>query len=401
MKLSYKATTQDGKVVQGMIEAKDKTEAATYLRSKQMLPIQISSGESKDILAPFAFLKRSNTADLVLFTRQLSSILTAGLTLMQALGILREQMQKTSMHEIVGEIISDVEEGKTLSDALRRYPNTFSPVYISLIKAGESSGVMDKILLRLADNLEKDQKLKATIRSALLYPVIVIILMVVVMGVMMIFVVPQLTGLYTNLGVPLPLPTQIVITISNVMTKYWFYVIIGFFGGSFVLRRWLKTEAGQVTKDNIVLKIPVFGRLIEQTVLTEFSRTFGLLIGAGTLVVQALHQSADVAGNRLYKHAILDISQRVEKGVTVGDAMSAYTIFPPILVQMVRIGEETGKMDDALMRVSEYFEREVEEKVKTLTTAMEPFIMVILGIGVAFLIVSIITPIYNLTSSLK
>ncbi len=401
MKLSYKATTQDGKIQQGEIDAKDINEAVFYLRNKDLVPISVVEQKESKFTVNDLLKSRASGNDLVLFTRQMSSILASGLTLMQALLILKDQIQNPAMKEIVNGIISEVQEGKSFHEAIAKYPKVFSSIYVSLITAGESSGFLDKILSRLADNLEKDQKLKSTISSALLYPVIVVILMVVVMVIMMIFVVPQLTGLYSNLNIPLPFATQVVIGLSGFVTNFWPLVLGMIALGAILYRRWVSTDSGQLLRDELALRIPLFGNLIELSILTEFSRTFGLLVGAGTLVVQSLIETADVAGNKVYKNAIVDVSKRVEKGITIGDAMSTYGIFPPILVQMVRIGEQTGKLDESLLKVSEYFERELEGKVKGLTTALEPFIMIVLGIGVAFLIVSIITPIYNLTSSIQ
>lgn len=400
MKLNYKATSKEGKISQGLIEAKDVQEAAYFLRSRDLLPIKITPVEEKTLPFLSAMKKTSNT-DLVLFTRQLSSMLTSGLTLMQALSILKEQMQNEAMKDIVTAIIQDVQEGKTLSSALERYSNVFSPIYVSLIRAAENSGFLDKVLLRLADNLEKDQKLRSTVRSALMYPIVIVTLMIIVMSIMMIFIVPQLTNLYKNLNIPLPLATQIIVSISTFMGTFW-PLLIGMVVVLFVAyKRWVKTDTGKLLRDNFVLKVPVFGVLNQKKILTEFARTFGLLISSGTLVVMSLTESADISGNIMYKNAILDVAKRVEKGVSVGDAMSTYTIFPPILIQMVKIGEQTGKLDESLLKVSEYFEREVEQSVKTLTTAMEPFIMIVLGVSVAFLIISIVTPIYNLTSSIQ
>ncbi|HEX8965295.1 MAG TPA: type II secretion system F family protein [Patescibacteria group bacterium] len=401
MKLSYKATTQEGKLQQGIIDAKDINEAVFYLRNKNLVPISVVEQKETKFSVNDLLKSRASANDLVLFTRQMSSILASGLTLMQALLILKDQIQNPAMKEVVNGIISEVQEGKSFHEAITKYPKVFSPIYISLITAGESSGFLDRILSRLADNLEKDQKLKSTISSALLYPIIVVILMVVVMVIMMIFVVPQLTGLYSNLNIALPFTTQVVIGTSGFVTNFWPLVLGMIVLGIFLYRRWVSTDSGQLLRDELALRIPLFGNLIELSILTEFSRTFGMLVGAGTLVVQSLIETADVAGNRVYKNAIVDVSKRVEKGITIGDAMSTYGIFPPILVQMVRIGEQTGKLDESLIKVSEYFERELEGKVKGLTTALEPFIMIVLGIGVAFLIVSIITPIYNLTSSIQ
>lgn len=400
MKIQYKATTKDGRIAQGIIEAKDIQEAAFFLREKEMVPLAIHAVESQEV--PFAGLfKKSTTNDLVLFTRQLSSILSSGLTLMQALSILKDQVQNPVMKDVVSGIISDIQEGKTFADAIAKYPKIFGSIYIALIRAAESSGFLDKVLLRLADNLEKQEKLKGTIKSALMYPVIVVILMIVVMFVMMIFVIPQLTNLYQNLNIALPVTTQILVTVSNLTITFWPIVLGSAVAAFIAYNRWRATESGELITDSLMLRVPVFGELIKKTVLAEFSRTFGLLVSAGTLVVQSLNESADTTGNKIYRNAIVEVSKRVEKGISIGDAMAAFDIFPPILVQMVRIGEQTGKLDDSLLRVSEYFEREVDGTVKTLTTAMEPFIMIVLGIGVSFLIISIITPIYNLTSSIQ
>nr|MBI5456085.1 type II secretion system F family protein [Candidatus Levybacteria bacterium] len=400
MKLRYKAATADGKLSQGLLDAKDIDGAAKYLREKNLIPITIERIDNK-FWNNLPFLKKFSQADLVLFTRQLSSMLSSGLTLFRALEILKEQMQNPKMAEVVMSLINEVEEGKTLAQALEKHPQVFSPIYISIISAGEKSGLLDKVLLRLADNLEKQAKLRSTVKGALMYPVIVMILMVVVMSIMMIFVIPQLTVLYTNLNVELPLPTKIVVGLSNFMIAAWPLVLLG---GAVVIigfRKWAKTPDGKMLIDTTVLKLPVFGKLVTQTILAEFARTFGLLVGTGTLVVQALNETADTTGNILFKNAILGVAKQVEKGVTIGDSMSYYPLFPPLIIQLVKIGEQTGKIDDTLVKASEYFEREVDQTVKTLTTAMEPFIMVVLGIGVAFLIISVITPIYSLISSIQ
>lgn len=401
MKLRYKATTPQGKIIRGLMEANDEKEAANYLRSKNMVPIEISK-QTTDILNRFfPFLSKVGNNDLILFTRQLSSMLSSGLTLLKALQIFKEQIENEAMVEIVSGIINDIEEGKTFSYAIAKYPQVFSPIYVSSIKAGESSGLLDKVLLRLADNLEKEAKLRGTVKSALMYPAIVVILMLLVLFLMMVFVIPQLSSLYENLGVPLPLPTQIVVSLSAFLGTFWplVFALIGVL--IFLFRRWRKTPDGQIIVDNLILRIPVFGKLTSQTIIAEFSRTLGLLIGTGTLVVESLLEAADTTGNVHYKNAISEISKQVEKGVPIGEAMSAHSLFPPMLVQLVKIGEQTGKMDESLTKASEYFENEVNQTVKTLTTALEPFIMIVLGVGVAFLIISVITPIYSLISSLQ
>ncbi len=399
MKLTYKAVSNEGKTVRGIIEAKDPSEAALYLRERELFPIEIVPEGKTDLSKIFSKKKKVKSKDLVLFTRQLSSMLTSGLTLIKSLEILKEQTQNKVISETLGALLLDLQEGTKFSDAISKYPEIFPQVYTSLVKAGESSGLLDKIFLRLADNLEKQQKLRSTVRSALTYPVIIFILMGAVMFIMMIFVIPQLTKLYVSLNAPLPTITKITIGISSFMGKFW-PLMLGF-GGIiyYAFRRWKKTPKGKVAVDKRKLKIPLMGKILRGSILAEFSRTFGLLIGTGTLVVDALNQSADVTGNIVFESAIEDIGKRVEKGIKVGEAMTAYGLFPPILVQLVNVGEQTGKMDENLLKASEYFEQEVDEQVKTLTTAMEPLIMIVLGLMVGFLIFSVITPIYGLLSS--
>lgn len=402
MKLYYKAVTKEGKSIDGLIEARDEKEAAVYLRSKEFIPIKIHKKE-KSKLTDFIpiFSNKVKSKDIVAFTRQLSSMITSGITLIRSLEIIKSQVKNTALIEILDSIVHDIEEGRNFSTSIAKYPNVFSPVYTSLIKASESSGLLNKALLRLADTLEKQQKLKDTIRAALAYPVIVVVMMIVVVFIMMIFVIPQLSGLYESLGVKLPFSTQLIVTLSNITVKYWLIVIPIVGIGLFLFRRWRKTLEGELTIDSLLLKLPIFGKLIKESILAEFSRTLGAMLGSGTLVVDSLEEVSDITGNVLYKNAIVDVARKVEKGITMGDAMSFYNLFPQNLIELVKIGEQTGKLDETLIGASEYFENEVEQTVKILSTALEPAIMVILGIGVAFLVFSIITPIYQIVNVIQ
>lgn len=400
MKIRYKAISQDGKKLRGLIEAGDEKDAAAYLRQRNLIPIEVKPDKQNDILKKLPFVAKVKSKDLVLFTRQLSSMLTSGLTLIKSLEILKVQVSNKTLQETIGGCLLDLQEGKTFSSAISKYPDIFSTVYISLVKAGEESGLLDKVFLRLATNLEKQQKLRNKVRGALVYPIIVITLMIAVTAILLVFVIPQLSTLYDGLGVELPFATKIVVNISSLFINVWplffAFIAIGLFG----FFRWKKTLKGRETYDKRKLKLPLFGRIIKGTILTEIARTFGLLVGTGTLIVDALNESAGVAGNVVYQKAIADISKKVEKGVGIGDAFEQHAdIFPPLIVQLVKVGEETGKLDENLLKASEYFEEEVDQAVKSLTTAMEPFIMIVLGFGVAFLVFSVITPIYNLLSN--
>jgi len=401
MKLYYKAIGKDGKFVQGFIEAKDASQAAEYLRSKEFVPISISKKEKTNFLEAIPlFGHKVSSGDILLFTRQLSAMLSAGLTLIKSLEILKSQLNKGAMVDVINGVISDIEEGESFSTAISKHPNVFSPIYISMIKASESSGLLDKALSRFADDLEKESKLNTTVKGALLYPAIVVVGMIGVVVIMMIFVIPALSELYKSLpNVEFPFTTQVVIGISNFTVAFWPIPLGAVLFLGIFYKRWRNTEAGRLINDSLILKLPIFGPLVKKIILTKLSRTLGLLVGTGTLVVQSLEQVSDVTGNIHYKNAIIDVSKRVEKGETIGDAMSHYVLFPPVLIQLIKSGEQTGKIDEILVKAAEYFEGEVDQTVKTLTTVMEPAIMVVLGIGVAFLIISVLTPIYSLISS--
>ncbi len=401
MKHAYKAAKQDGKIVTGLIEAKDPKEAASYLRKEGLMPIQLITPKDTGMSSLLAFRNRVGFKDLVFFTRQLSSMLTSGLTLMQALSILKNQVQNSAMSEMLEDIITNVQEGQSFSLAIAKYPKVFSPIYISLIRAGETSGLLDKVLLRLADNLEKEQKLRGTIKGALTYPIIVVVLMIVVISVLMVFVIPQLTVLYTSLNFPLPLSTRIIIGMSYVVSHYWYLLLLGVGGGYFYFNKWHHTETGKLIIDVWTLKIPLFGKLITQATMADFTRTFGLLVGTGTLVVESLNRSAEILSNVVYKKAVQSVTKKVEKGISIGDSLSSSLVFPPLVVETVRIGEQTGKLDESLTKISEYYEREVEQSVKVLTTALEPAVIIVLAICVGFLVISIITPIYGLITSIQ
>lgn len=402
MRLYYKAVDNNGKSISGLIEANNPNEAAVYLRSKELLPIKIEKAEKSKIInsIPF-FSEKVKSSDVTNFTRQLSSMLTSGITLLRSLEIMKNQINNHLLGEIIDGIIKDIEEGATFSQAIAKHPTVFSPIYISLIEASEGSGFLDKALLRLADTLEKEQKLNRTVTSALVYPVVVIVIMAIVVFVVMIFVIPQLSTLYESMNVSLPITTQILVKTSDFFVKFWF-IIVGIIAiGVVAFRRWHRTLEGKLILDSLILKIPVFGNIVKRKVLTEFSRTLSALLASGTLVVDALNKVSNVTSNIHYHNAIVDIAKKVEKGVSIGDAMSLYVLFPPNLVELIKIGEQTGKLDETLGRSSDYFENEVDLAVKNLTTLMEPAILIMLGIGVAFLVVSVLTPIYQITNSIQ
>lgn len=397
---NYKAKDRNGDTREGIVEAVDVKQAGKILRDRSLIALSIKAADESFTLDRFLnkFQKISDT-DITNFTRQLSTMITAGLPLTEAINILKSQTTNKQFASVQESLLRDIEGGGSFADSLNKHPKTFTKIYISLVRAGEASGLLDTILARLAENLEKDREFKSKTKGALIYPIIVIVAIVVVMFIMMIFVIPRLTGMYKEMNVELPAPTKFLIGMSNLFVNYWWLMIGGMGLGIFFFKRYAATDMGARQVDEISYKIPVFGKIKRESALTEFSRTLGLLIGAGIPIIEALNIVSESVGNRVYFDAIRQAAKDVEHGSPLSVPISKNSNFPPILSQMIKVGEETGKLDEVLIKISHYFEAEVENLIKNLTTAMEPFILILLGVGVAFLVLSIILPIYKLTSS--
>lgn len=397
-RFNYKAKDKEGRLVTGEVEAGALNEAAKLVRSKGLFIISIKA----KVDSPLNFIKRMKdrvtSSDVATFTRQLSTMINAGLPITEALLILRSQ-SKGSMQKIVAQLLADVEAGESLSGSMERHPKIFTKTYMALVKSGEVGGVMDAVLARLADNLEKQQEFAGKVKGALIYPVVIVVGMIIVSFIMMIFVIPKLLSLYTDFNADLPLPTLILISISNFLIKFWWIVVAIVGIGAYFLSLYNSTPEGKKHLDLLKYKIPVFGDLQRQIVLTELTRTLALMVGAGVPILEALTITSEVVSSPVVSDALKDSAKQVERGFPIAYSFGRHPeAFPFILSQMVAVGEETGKMDDVLTKVSHIFEVESDERVKGLTASIEPIVMVILGLGVGFLVIAVILPIYNLTS---
>ena len=393
----YVAKNTYGETVKGKIEARNGKQAAGELMSRQLLVIDVSPLSEDSLVAVKTALFGIKFNDVVNFTRQLSTMISAGLPLSMSLSILVQQ-SKAEMSRLVATLLQDIEGGMTFGDALMKHPKEFDMIYIQLVKAGELGGVLDDIVSRLAVNLEKSKEFRAKTKGAMIYPAIVMIALVVVGFIMMIFVIPKLTAMYDDLGAQLPMATQVLMNISDFTVKFWWLVIGAAAGGGFAFMKWKKTPSGRRRWDRFVLKVPIIGVLVQKITLTEFARTLSLLLGAGISLLQALEIVTRGINNTIYREALEDAKSQVEKGVQMSKAIGQHDVFPPILYQMMSVGEETGKLDEVLGKLAMYFEQESEQAVKNLTTAIEPLIMIVLGIGVGAMVIAVILPIYNLTS---
>ena len=395
----YKAKNKNNELVSGEVEAADDRHAARLVRERGLVVLTIKPVREGLIGIIRRLREKITSRDVTSFTRQLSTMINAGLPITESLHILRNQ-SKGPMQKVVATLLADIEGGESLSKALSKHKKIFTPTYIALVKSGEIGGVMDDVLSRLSDNMEKQQEFKGKVKGALIYPAIVVMGMFVVGLVMMIFVIPRLTSLYSDFNAELPLPTRILIGISTFLIKFWPLLLIlggfGFYG--FMLYR--KTPKGRMKTDELIFKIPIFGNLQRQIILTDITRTLSMMVGAGVSILEALNITAEVVDNVVISSALNDASKQVEKGFPIAFSFARHPeAFPYILSQMVAVGEETGKMEEVLKKISHVFEVESDEMVKGLTSAIEPLIMVVLGLGVGFLVIAMILPIYNLTSS--
>lgn len=397
LRFLYKVKDEENKTLTGSVEANDKESAIRLLRNQKLVIIDIWEERENELKNLMVRFDRVKADDLVNFTRQLATMITVGLPLTDSLSILRDQ-SPPAMSRVIISVLRKVEEGSTLSEALRTTNHVFPEVYVALVKAGEAAGVLDEVMNRLAATLEKQRDFRNKTKGALVYPAIILTGMVVVAIVMMIFVVPRMTELYRDFGAELPLATRVLIGVSDFMVKFWYLAFFMIAIGVYFFRRWARTEVGALLIERALFRLPIVGPLQTKIVLTEFTRTTGLLVGAGISILNALRIVADSLGSKIYKTFILEVTDKVEKGRPLGVVLAGSPLMPPIVSQMVSVGEQTGKMDEILNKLADYFEQESELAVKTLTTAIEPLIMVVMGIGVGFLVMAVILPIYNLTS---
>lgn len=398
---SYRARDQSGKMVTGLVEAPTSVSAAQLLRERSLFVIHLQETHERLGMSTFTRIKKVGSGDVVNFTRQLATMIVAGLPLPEALTILRTSTTNSAFASVLNDIEHQIVGGGNLGDSLAKYSNIFSSIYVALVRAGESSGTLDQVLLRLSESLEAQREFQSKVKGAMIYPVIIVIGMLGVVAVMMTVVVPKLTDLYKDFGIALPVSTQILISASNFMIHFWWLLIGGTIGAIYLFNRWKKTETGELMVDTLLLKIPLFGDLQKKVILVEFTRTLGMLITSGIHILEGLQILKNSLGNVLFRTAIEEISKKVEKGFPLGDTFAQHKEFPPIVSQMMKVGEETGKLDDTLLKLSKYFETESDNLVRGLTAAIEPIIMVVLGVGVGFIVISVITPIYSLTSQFK
>ena len=388
--------TSSGALKTGEMSAGSKDELISNLRKQGIIPTSIS--EKKAAFKLFGPRKQKiGEKDIIIFTRQFSTMFTAGIPIVQGLDILAKQIENRSMGEVIGQIKNDVETGSNLADALKKHKKLFDDLYVNLVAAGEVGGVLDGVLLRLAGYMEKNMKLKKKVKGAMIYPIIVMSVAVLVVAIIMIFVIPIFAKLFGDMGVKLPAPTRSIIWISNFLVGMGGASLgVGFVSAIFLLKRWRKTVAGHKKTDEIMLKFPVFGDLLKKVAVARFTRTLGTLLNSGVPILDGLEICAKSSGNKVLEEIVMGVQSEVASGKTVSEPLSRSPVFPPMVCQMISIGEATGALDQMLIKIADFYDEEVDNSVTNLTTMLEPMLMIFLGVTIGYIVVALYLPIFKM-----
>ncbi|HEY2004240.1 MAG TPA: type II secretion system F family protein [Candidatus Saccharimonadia bacterium] len=397
----YTAHKDDtGEIIKAEVQAENERAAAKLLMSQGMFPISIDPKSEKDLLAKAGVGNRVGAKDRIIFTRQLSTLINAGLPLTQSLRTVQEQVTNKALQEVLAQVVAAVEGGTSLSEAMAAHPKVFNDIYVSLVAAGEASGSVDKTLERIANQQEKDAAILSKVRSALIYPVIVMVVIVLVLVFMLTTVLPQVGGLYKDLHQQLPALTQILLAISSFLVHWWFIALIALGALAFALRNYMQTDSGRAVFDRIKLDMPLFGMIFRKVYMARFARTLGTMLQSGIPMLEALRIVHDAIGNVHVQETLERSMQGVKGGKALSSTLEGHEdTFLRLVPQMIKIGEQSGAIDGMLDRVATYFENEVDEEVKNLSTTIEPLLMVVLGVVVGGVIAAILLPVYSLVGS--
>ncbi len=392
----WQGKTGRGDARSGTLKADSEALLRATLRKEGVIVTKVSEKKSIDQTERYNPKKKIKPLAVVLFTRQLSTMITSGLPLVQSLEILSNQIEDKNLRGIVREIKAKIEGGSRFADALKDYPKCFDELYVNLVVAGEEGGMLDTVLNRLAIYMEKIEKLKKKIKSAMIYPISIIVVAIGVVMVLLIFVIPVFEGMFKDMGAELPLPTQIVINISKFVKSYIIYMVVALGIGVFLFRRYYRTEGGRRTIDRLVLKVPVFGVLALKASVARVTRTLSTLLSSGVAILESLVIVARVAKNKIVEDALIVARTKISEGKSMSEPLQDSGIFPPMVVQMVQVGESTGALDNMLNKIADFYEEDVDNLVTNLTSLMEPLIMMFLGVILGGLIIAMYLPIFKL-----
>ncbi|MCZ6874486.1 MAG: type II secretion system F family protein [bacterium] len=397
----YTGKSRLGVAQKGEIEASDQNAAVGVLRQRQILVTSIKP-RSKDIQINLpGFGAKVKEKDVVIFTRQLSTMIDAGLPLVQCLDILNRQATEKLFASTLAHVKTDVESGDTFADALRKHPKVFTEFFTNMVEAGETGGILDTILLRLSVYMEKARALKGKVKSAMVYPLAIVCIAVLVIVFLMMFVIPVFAEMFEGFGGTLPAPTQLVMDMSNFTKRYILYFVPAVAVIVFLFKRFYRTDKGKHMVDAFMLQVPVVGPLIQKVAVAKFTRTLGTLVASGVPIIESLQITARTAGNKVVEAAVITTINSVKEGQTIADPLSRQPIFPPMVVQMIEVGESSGALDTMLNKIADFYDEEVDAAVTALTSLLEPALMVFLGITIGFIVVAMYLPIFKMAGAIE
>jgi len=393
------AETKKGRKIKGELEAASEQIAQAQLRKRSLKILKLKP-KPKDLFENVAFMQPKVTKkDIVIFTRQFSTMIDAGLPLVQGLNILAEQGDNPTFKRILKEITKDVEGGSTLAEAMKKHPNVFDQLFVNLIAAGEVGGILDTILQRLATFIEKAEELKSKIKGAMTYPIVVMAIAFIVIAVILIFVIPVFQDMFASFGQALPVPTQIVVMLSDFLKGNIHYMIAAFVALSYLFKKYRNSKGGRKTTDNIALRLPIFGDLLKKTAVARFTRTLGTMMSSGVPILDALEIVAKTAGNVIIEEIIYDVRGSIAEGQTIAEPLSENDIFPGMVIQMISVGEATGALDTMLEKIADFYDKEVDAAVEAMTAMLEPLLMLFLGGSIGGLVVAMYLPIFTMAGA--
>jgi type IV pilus assembly protein PilC len=387
-----------GDIQNGEVELATKDDVLAYLHRQRMIPVSVRE-KSKDLNLSFG--TGVSTRDIVIFTRQFATMINSGLPLVQSLDILAEQTENAPLRKTIQEVLYDVESGHTLADAMSRHPKIFTDLFVNMVAAGEAGGILDTILLRLAVFLEKSDALRRKIKGAMVYPAVIFGVAISAIVVLLVFVIPTFQNMFASAGIPLPLPTRVVIGMSAFLQGYWWALIAGIITVVVVFRQFYRTSTGELLIDRTLLAFPILGDMQRKAAVARFTRTLGTLVSSGVSILEGLEITARTAGNRVIHDAVMGSRASIAGGETIAGPLKESGVFPPMVVQMINVGEQTGGLDAMLTKVADFYDEEVDRAVETLLSAMEPIMIVVLGVVVGGMIVAMYLPIFDMINAVK
>ncbi len=393
---AFSGRTRTGQTISGEMEAPSREAVVAQLRRQQVLATSIKP-KARDIQISIpGFGAKANEKDLAIITRQLATMIDAGLPLVQCLDILAQQQEKKFLKSTLQDIRQDVEGGSTFSAALKKHPKVFSGLYTNMVEAGEAGGILDTILNRLAAYIEKAMTLKKRVKTAMFYPATIVSVALVVVTFLLMYVIPTFEQLFAGFGASLPLPTVIVLKLSNFVQAYILFIIGGLVGTVVGLRMYYRTEGGKRAIDGLLLRLPIFGTLIRKVAVAKFTRTLGTLVSSGVGILEGLDITARTAGNKVVEDAILKARTTIAQGKTIAEPLQASKVFPPMVTQMIAVGEQTGALDRMLNKIADFYDEEVDSSVTGLTSLLEPLLVIFLGVIIGGVVIAMYLPIFKL-----